>query len=89
MLVEGNFLKGHNFDQVLLLAITYERNKNLIVFSYVIVTFETDDKLVWFRHQLEQDFHSLVSLLLTTPRGLLFISSKVILELLDACFHYA
>ena len=62
MLVEGNFLKGHNFDQVLLLAITYERNKNLIVFSYVIVTFETDDKLVWFRHQLEQDFHSLVSL---------------------------
>ena len=62
MLVEGNFLKGHNFDQVFLLAVTYERNNNLIVFSYAIVTFETDDKLVWFRHQLEQDFHSLVSL---------------------------
>ena len=43
MLVEGTFLKGYTFDQVVLLAVTCERNNNQIVLSYAIVTSETDD----------------------------------------------
>ena len=56
MVVDGIFLKGHIIDQVVLLAATYESNNNQILLSYAIVTNETEDTWVQFRHQLEQDF---------------------------------
>ena len=56
MVVDGTFLKGHIFDQVVLLAVTYDGNNNQILLLYAIVTSETKDNWVWFRCQLEQDF---------------------------------
>ena len=43
MVVDGTFLKGHIFDQVVLLAVTYDSNNNQILLFYAIVTFETED----------------------------------------------
>ena len=56
MIVDGTFLKGHIFDQVVLLAVTYDSNNNQYLLSYAVVTSETEDNWVWFSHQLEQDF---------------------------------
>ena len=56
MVVDGTFLKGHIFDQVVLLAVTYDGNNNQILLPYANVTSETEDNWVWFRRQLEQDF---------------------------------
>jgi hypothetical protein len=41
--VERTFLKGHIFDQVVLLAFTYEINNNQILLSPVIVVSATED----------------------------------------------
>jgi MULE transposase domain len=80
VVVDRTFLKGHIFDQVVLLAVTYDSNNNQILLLYVMVTSETEDTWVWFRRQLEQNLQGLMSLLRTTQRGLRVISSKVILE---------
>jgi hypothetical protein len=50
------FFNGHIIDQVVLLAVTCDNNNNQILFSYAIVTCETEGTWVWFEHQLEQDF---------------------------------
>jgi hypothetical protein len=49
------FFKGNIFDQVVLLAVSYDKNNNQILFSFVVVTSETEDNWMWLRHQLEQD----------------------------------
>jgi hypothetical protein len=56
IVVDQNVSKGHIFDQAVLFAITCDSNNHLIILSYAIVTFETEDNWVWFRHQLKQDF---------------------------------
>jgi hypothetical protein len=55
MVVDRTFLKGHIFDQVVLLAVTYDSNNNQILLLYATVTSETGDYWVWFRCQLEQN----------------------------------
>ena len=55
MVIDGTFLKGHIFDQVVLLAVTYNSNNNQIIVSCAIVTSETDGNWVWYRPQLEKD----------------------------------
>ena len=89
MVVDRTFLKGHIIDQVVLLAVTYDSNNNQILLLYATVTSETEDTWVWFRDQREQNLQGLMSLLQTTQRGLRVISSKVVLEVLDACLHNA
>ena len=56
IVVDRTFFKGHIFDQVFLLAVTYDGNNTQILLSYAIVTSETEGNWVWFRCQLEQDF---------------------------------
>ena len=46
LVVDGAFLKGHIFDQVVLLAVTYDGNNNQILLSYALVTSETEDNWV-------------------------------------------
>ena len=89
MVVDRTFLKGHIFDQVVLLAVTCDSNNNQILLLYTTVTSEIEDTWVWFRHQLEQSFQGLMSLLQITQRWLRVISSKMIFEILDACLHIA
>ena len=43
MVVDRTFLKGHIFDQVVLLAVTYDSNNNQILLLYATVTLETED----------------------------------------------
>ena len=68
MVVDRTFLKGHIFDQVVLLAVTCDSNNNQILLLYTTVTSEIEDTWVWFRHQLEQSFQGLMSLLQITQR---------------------
>ena len=53
IVIGRTFLKGNIFDQVVLLAITYDSNNDQILLTYAIVTSETKDNWVWFRHELE------------------------------------
>ena len=46
MVVDGTFLKGQIFDQGVLLAVTYDGNKNQVLLSYAVVTSETEDNWV-------------------------------------------
>ena len=39
MVVDRTFLKGDIFDQVVLLAVTYDSNNNQILMSYAIVIY--------------------------------------------------
>ena len=41
VVVDGTFLKVHIFDQVVLLAVTYDFNNNQILLSYAMKTSET------------------------------------------------
>ena len=70
MVADGSFLKGHIFDQVVLLAITYENNKNQILFSFVVVTSETEDNWMWLRHQLEQNIPGTHVLVVDFTKGI-------------------
>ena len=56
MVEESSFLKDHTFHQAVLLAVTYDRNKNQILLSFAIVVFYTEDNWLWLKHQLEQFF---------------------------------
>jgi hypothetical protein len=70
MVVDRTFLKCHIFDQVVLLAVTYDGNNNQILLLYAIVTSETEDNWVWFRHKLEQDFPGLYILVADYTKGI-------------------
>ena len=43
---------------------------NQILLSYVVVTYETEDKWMWFRPQLEQDFPGSYVLLEEYSKGI-------------------
>ena len=40
------FLKGHIFDLVVFLAVTYDSNNNQYLLSYAVETFESEDNWV-------------------------------------------
>jgi hypothetical protein len=68
--VDSTFLKGHIFDPVVQLVANNDSNNNQILLSYAIVTFETEDNWVWFRHQLEQDFPGFYVLVTVYTKGI-------------------
>ena len=86
MVEESSFLKDHTFHQAVLLAVTYDRNKNQILLSFAIVVFYTEDNWLWLKHQLEQFFQGPMSSLQTPLRGLRVGRSKIVSGILDDFF---
>ena len=89
MVVEGTFLKGHIFDQVVLLAVTYDGNNNQVLLSYAVVTSETEDNWVCLVVSWSKTSQGHMSLLQTTLRALRFTGSSVVTEALEACLQCA
>ena len=68
--IDGTFLKGHIFDQVVLLAVTCNSNNNWILVSCAIVTSETEDNWVWYRPQLEKDLLGPIIFIADNTKGI-------------------
>ena len=90
MVVDDNFLNGHIFDHIVLIAVTYDSNNNqnincpMQLWPLIHKRIRGGLDMNW-----RKTFQVLMSLIWNSLRELRFTISKVLSEILDACLQDA
>lgn len=61
--IDGTFTTSHVFNHVILLAVTYDRNNQMLLLAYAICNVENESNWTWFGEQLARDFEGATAFL--------------------------
>ena len=67
--MDGTFTKLGDFRQIMLVAVTFDANNQIIPLSIAIVGGENEDNWVWFQQHLQNDFPSFNLLMCDADKG--------------------
>ena len=62
MVVDRSLLRGHIFDQVVVIVVAYDDSNMQIVLSYATMTSKTESNCVWSSHQPRKEFPGSIAL---------------------------
>ena len=70
IVIDGTHTKLSDFKHIILLAVTFDGNNEIVILSFAIVDVENKDNWVWFHEKLKTDFPGFECLMCDADKGI-------------------
>ena len=70
VVIDGTHTKLDDFKHIILIAVTYDGNNEIVILAFAVVDVENKDNWVWFHEHLSQDFPSFDVIMCDADKGI-------------------
>ena len=70
IVIDGTHTKLADFKHIILLAVTFDGNNEIVILSFAVVEVENKDNWVWFQERLQEDFPGFDCLMSDADKGI-------------------
>ena len=70
IVIDGTHTKLPDFRHIILLAVTFDGNNEIVILSFAVVDVENKDNWVWFHEKLQEDFPGFDCLMSDADKGI-------------------
>ena len=70
IVIDGTHTKLEDFKHILLIAVTFDGNNEVVILSFAVVEVENKDNWVWFHSKLQEDFPNFEVIMSDADKGI-------------------
>ena len=70
IVIDGTHTKLNAFKHIILIAVTYDGNNEIVILAFAVVDVENKDNWVWFHERLREDFPSFEVIMCDADKGI-------------------
>ena len=70
IVIDGTHTKLPDFRHIILVAVTYDANNEIVILSFAVVDVENKDNWVWFQNKLQEDYPGFDCLMCDADKGI-------------------